>query len=407
MPWLRSGLVVVFLASTGLAGDWPQWLGPHRDGSTSEKIRVWQKAPTRLWTASVGEGHSSPIVADGKVFLLYKVKGQTREELAAFDADKGTRLWATSYETNEFKSIFGNGPRGTPAFDTGKVYSLGVTGVLTCFDAKTGKISWQVDTLKTFKAPNLVFGISCSPLVDGDKVFVSVGKGTSIVAFDKRTGKVLWKSLSDAASYASPIVFGKGKERQLVFLTQQGVVSLAPDSGALFWKYRLVDLLSESSTTPVQVGNRLFASSVTFGGVGLELSIKDDKPQVKEAWKNKSLNCYFSTPVAVGDHLFMVTGKIFPPPPEVSLRCVDFKTGKILWTKAKVGKYHASLIRMGDKRLLLLDDAGNLILLDANLKAYKELARSSICGPTWAHPAIASGRLFIRDQKELICLKLP
>jgi outer membrane protein assembly factor BamB len=175
----------------------------------------------------------------------------------------------------------------------------------------------------------------------------------------------------------------------------------------VFWQYALVDKLAESSTTPVRIGDTLIGSSVTYGSVGLKLSAKDGKPNAEEMWKNGALTCYFSTPVPVGkEFVYMVTGSIIPPPSAV-LRCVEVKTGKERWSKPKVGKYHASLLRTGDDKLLMLDDSGNLILLDPSEKEYKELARSKVCGPdNWAHPALSDGRLYIRDRKELICLQL-
>jgi outer membrane protein assembly factor BamB len=192
----------------------------------------------------------------------------------------------------------------------------------------------------------------------------------------------------------------------VVFLTGHGVVSLDPATGTVFWQSPLRDLLSESSTTPVRSDEMLVASSVTFGSVGLRLASKDGKPAVSQSWKMGSLNCYFSTPVPVGkEHMYFVTGGLLPPP-MVTLRCVETATGKELWSKGNVGKYHASLLRTGDDKLLLLDDAGNLVLLDPNPKEYRELARSRVCGPTWAHAALSDGRLYLRDNKELICLQL-
>src|SRR5689334_5467870 len=260
MPRLRSILALLLCSPFAHAGDWPQWLGPNRDGASPEKVAPWKKPPEAVWRHDVGEGHSSPVVADGRVFVLAKVKDKNEEELAAFNAQNGTLLWRKAYPTAAFTSQFGNGPRSTPAVAGGRVYTFGVTGVLTCFEADGGKISWQVDTLAKFKAPNLTFGVSCSPLVEGKLVLVNVGgKGASVVAFDKDRGTVVWRSLDDPASYSSPIAFGAGKDRQVVFLTQQGVVSLNPEDGSLFWKFPLVDLLSESSTTPVRAGDLLLA----------------------------------------------------------------------------------------------------------------------------------------------------
>src|SRR5262249_33650200 len=160
-----------------------------------------------------------------------------------------------------------------------------------------------------------------------------------VVAFDKQKGSVVWKTLDDKASYSSPIAIGQGKERQVVFLTAQGLVGLSPADGSAFWKFPLVDKLSESSTTPVLVGDILIGSSVTYGRAALRVESKDGKPGASEVWKNSALTCYFSTPVAVGkEHVYMVTGNILPPP-SVTLRCVEVKTGKEVWNQPRIGKY--------------------------------------------------------------------
>ena len=405
MPWLRALFALCVCASIAAAGDWPQWLGPTRDGVSPEKVAAWKEPPRRGWAVSVGQGHSSPVVAGGKVFLHAQVRGQDAEEVTAYDAASGKRLWSKSYPRSAFESKFGTGPRATPCIAGGKLYTFGVTGVLSCFEADGGQEVWRVDTLKEFKAPNLFFGVSSSPLIDGDNVLGMVGTGATVIAFDKDKGQVRWKSLSDAASYASPMVVGTGKDRQVIFVTQKGVASLNPADGSQYWKVPMVDVLNESSTTPVKVGDLLLASSVTFGSIGVRLESKEGKPAAAEAWKNPKLTCYFATPVAVGaDHVYMVTGAIVPP--QATLYCVEAKSGKPLWQKDKVGRYHATLLRTGDDKLLMLDDAGNLILIDPSREGYRELARAKVCGVTWAHPALAGGRLYVRDEKELICLKL-
>ncbi len=151
------------------------------------------------------------------------------------------------------------------------------------------------------------------------------------------------------------------------------------------------------------------ASSITYGSVGLKLETKDGKPSFKEEWKQPELTCYFSTPVAVGTgHLYVVTGKTLQGfrKPEATLHCIELSTGKSVWTKPKVGIFHAALLSTGDGKLLLHDDNGQLALLEPDLKEYKEICRSPVCGPTWAHPALADGLLYVRDNKELICLQM-
>lgn len=393
---MRTLGVVLLAAACARADDWPQWLGPTRDGVSTAKVAPWKDAPAAAWKTAVGEGHSSPVVADGRVFLHHKVKGKDEEEVAAWDAGTGAELWRQAYPRAPFKSPFGVGPRATPAVDGPRLYTHGVTGLLTCWEAATGKRLWQVDTLAAFKAPNLLFGISCSPLVHGDAVILNVGgKGASMVAFAKDTGKTLWTSMDDKASYSSPVLL----DGLLVALTHDGLAGMSTSDGAPRWKFPLVDKLSESSITPVKIGGLYIASSVTYGSAGV-------KADGTAAWTNPVLTGYISTPVAGGDGLlYMATGTILGPP-TATLRCVEPATGKILWSKAGVGQYHAALTRLGDGRLLMLDDAGNLALVEPDATAYKELARAKVCGKTWAHPALAGGRLYVRDGQELLALRL-
>jgi len=408
MTRLTSVLALILSSGLASAGDWPQWLGPNRDGASTEKIAPWKIAPQVAWRVSVGEGHSSPVVAGGRVYFHAKVKDKDEEIIVALDAKTGKEAWHLPYARGSFTNIFGVGPRATPVVADGRIYSFGVTGILTCTDAKQGKLVWQVDTLKDFQANNLFFGMSCSPIVSGKNVLANVGgTGTSIVAFDSTTGAVTWKSQDDKASYSSPITIKQDDTNAAIFLTGQRLLSLNPVDGALFWQFPLEDKLFESSVTPVRIGELVLASSITYGSVGLRLESKDGKPAVKQAWKNPRLTCYFSTPVAVGkDHVYLVTGSNpLAAKHEASLRCVEAATGNVLWSKTPVGEYHASLLRTGDDKLLLLDDSGNLMLLSPDAKEYRELCRAKVCGKTWAHPALADGRLYVRDEKELICLQ--
>lgn len=401
-PTLSICLFILTTAAAS-AADWPQWLGPRRDGSSEEIVAPWQQAPKILWKQPVGEAHSSPVVAGGKVFAFTKVTGKNDEQVEAFDAVTGKRLWTQICARGAFKGLYGDGPRGTPIVDNGKVYTFGITGILTCLNAEDGAQLWEVNTLKQYQAGNLLFGVSGSPLIEGGRVLVNVGgKGASIVAFDKNSGKEAWKTLDHKASYSSPIAIGQGDQRQLVFLTAKGLVALAPNDGTVVWQFPYEDKISESSTTPVLIGDTLLASSITLGSVGLN----HEGAKVTKQWLDPEMTCYFSTPVAVGkEHVYLVTGSLLSQ--QASLHCVEAATGKKLWTrKEKVGAYHASLLRTGDNKLLLLEEAGSLVLIDPDPKEYRELARARICGKTWAHAALADGRLYVRDDKELVCVEL-
>jgi outer membrane protein assembly factor BamB len=393
-------LVLASFTAPLRAADWPQWLGPTRDAVTTEKIAPWKMPPVKVWSVSVDEGHSSPIVADGKVFLHVRDKDQ--EVIHAFDAAKGEAIWKSAYPRPEFNSLFGNGPRATPAYADGKVYAYGITGILTCLDATKGDKLWQRNLLRELKVPNLTFGISASPLLVEGNVVVQVGDGANLVALARDTGDIAWKSLKDKASYASPILVGSGKGAQIVVLNQAGLRAVRPDKGELIWAFDFVDRLNESSATPIRADGLLVASAVTAGAVALQLDV--DKPAVQQAWKSDALCCYFSTPVPVGKHLYLVTGQVLLP--QATLRCVEIATGKELWKKEGVGKYHATLLRTGDDKLLMLTESGDLVLFEPNAKEYRELARAKVCGTTWAHPALCDGLLYVRDDKELSCWKI-
>jgi outer membrane protein assembly factor BamB len=396
--------LLLLILPTATAADWPQFLGPNRDSATAETVAPWTGEPKVLWKKPVGDAHASPVIVDGVVYAFYQPKGKNADALAAYDAKTGEQKWEKSYDREAYTPPFGKGPRGTPAVAGGKVFTLGSTGVLAAWDAKTGTVLWKVDTLKEFKVKNLFFGVSTSPTVVGDAVVVMVGgKGHGIVGFDAADGKVKWQATDDAASYSTPLVHGDGK---LVFLTGANLVGLTA-KGEKEWVYPFKDLLNESSTAPVKAGDLLIGSSVTAGTVALKFVEKDGKPAPERAWKRDKLTCYFSTPVVVGKYLYMVNGAATLQNPTVTLRCVEAATGEVKWERPNVGRYHAALIRTGDDKLLMLDDNGSLSLLEATEKEYKELAKSKVCGVTWAHPALVGGVVYLRDEKDLIALEMP
>jgi outer membrane protein assembly factor BamB len=401
----RTPLVLTLaLAPAAGADDWPQWLGPNRDGSVPTKIAPWTGDLKVLWQAPVGEGNSSPIVIGGLVYLHTKVKDKDVERVQAFDAQTGAVKWTQEYEKTPYKPLFGEGPRATPCAREGLLYTLGNTGVLACWEAATGEPVWKVETLSDPKKDNLFFGISASPLVVGENVVVQ-GGGTGsrgLKAYDRKTGKPAWTAGDDPASYAAPVLIGK----EIIVLTGANLMAVTP-AGEVRWKFPFKDQLNESSTTPIKAADAYIASSVTAGTVAVRVADEAGKPVPKQAWKNPTLTCYFSTPVPAGkDHLFLVTGVASLTSPAVTLRCVELATGKEVWNKPNVGKYHAALLRLADGDVLMHDDQGELHLLAPDVKEYRELARSKACGPTWAHPAIAGGKIFVRDNKELVCLSL-
>jgi outer membrane protein assembly factor BamB len=412
MPRLFGIVAVVLACRPVAAADWPQWLGPNRDGASVEKIAPWKAAPKVLWRQPVGDGFSMPVVAGGRVVVHARVKDKEAEEVLAFDARTGNPLWTDHYDRAPYSNAIGTGPRATPAAVLNRVYTFGITGVLSCYQADSGKRLWQVDAYKQLQAPLPRFGVCCSPLVLGDRVLVGVGgTGSSVVAFDAEKGEVLWKALDEPASTSSPVLFAPRTQQagalpHVVFQTTLRVVGLNPLDGSLAWEFPLVFQPAGASPTPVVADDLVLTSSITNGCVAVRLTDKDGMPTASRAWQNQELNSYFSSPVMAGqDHLYMVTN-VVKPLPKATLRCIEVKSGKELWNRPGIGYFHAGLLRTGDNKLLVLDDSGTLKLLDTNATGYHELASAKVSGPTFVNPALANGRLYVRDNKELICLQL-
>ncbi|GBD34931.1 Outer membrane protein assembly factor BamB [bacterium HR36] len=416
MPFRRAPLLLAMLVvlNGSSSGDWPQWLGPKRNATTPNPVAVWQGGLPTLWHQPVGEGHSSPVIAEGRVFVHAKVPDREQEEVLALHLKTGKVLWRQAYDRPKFENPFGHGPRATPLVSPeGKVFTLGASGVLCAWDAESGKLVWRKDLLQEFGGKNLFFGVSASPLLvpHGDRSLLVVMVGApnaSLVALEPDSGKTLWKSGNDPASYSSPILAEIAGRRLILALTARHLAAIEPGTGEWLASYSFVDKLNETAVTPVVVGDRVFISSITAGGVLLRLQQKDGRLAWQELWKNERLTCYFSTPVAVRNHLYLVTGHLLPP--VAALHCVDLASGKMVWSRQGagqvVGRYHASLLLAGDKLLVLQED-GTLVLLEPVPEAYKELSRARVCGSTWAHPAISDNLLVVRDEKELRCIPLP
>ena len=402
---MRNTLIAL-LAMTAIsaADDWPQWLGPNRDGTIPGKLAPWTGELKRVWRAEVGEGNSSPVVSGNLVFIHEKTKDKDVEVVRAFDVRTGAAVWDQSYDKTPFKPLFGQGPRATPCIHDGMIYTLGNTGVLACWEAATGKTIWKTETLSDPKKHNLLFGISASPLVVGPNVIVQGGGSGSkgIKAYDRKTGNLAWNAGNDAASYAAPVQI----DRQIVALTGAHLTAIS-ETGETLWKFPFKDALNESSTTPIKVGELFIASSVTAGAVAVKVNEKDGKLVAEQAWRNPKLTCYFSTPVEVAsDHLYMITGVASLTNASVTLHCVEIKTGNVTWSLPNVGKYHAALLKGSCGNVLMHSDNGELRHLAPNTTKYEERAKSKISGETWAHPAVAGGRIYVRDGSHLICLSL-
>lgn len=376
------------LAQVG--GDWPQWRGPNRDGISKETglLKQWPaNGPPLAWKVKgAGGGYSSFAVSKGRLFTM-GLRGD-REYVLAFDVANGKEVWATAHG-KAFHNDRGDGPRGTPTVDGESLYVLGGNGDLSCLDARTGRINWTMNILEKFGGENPNWGISESPLVIGEKVLVNAGgRGASIVALNKKDGALIWKSQSDPAGYSSGIPVQIGNTTQVVFFTQQRAVGLDSKDGKLLWEYPRASNRVANVATPVARGNRVFLSSDYGTGAGLVEIKADGKAQ--EVYFTKEMRNHHSSSILIGDHLYGFSSGI--------LTAMRFDTGEVAWRDRSVGK--GSLV-YADGNLYALSENGVVGLIEATPTGYHEKGRFRIPQdslPTWTHPVIAGGRLYLRDQ---------
>jgi outer membrane protein assembly factor BamB len=397
-------MVSVVLLFAALAGDWPQFLGPTRDGvyTGSDIAPAWPSAgPHVVWKKDVGEGFAGPVVAGGKLILFHRLQG--REIIECLDAATGKNVWSLEYPT-AYRDDFGfdEGPRSAPVIAGGVVYAFGAEGVLTAVDFATGKKLWQVAAHQKFRSPKGWFGSAGSPLVEGGKVLVNVGApDAGIVAFDASTGNVAWKATSDEASYSSPTVATIGGAKHALFLTRSELVDLDPATGQIRFTMPFKSRSSASVTaaTPLVIGNLVFVSASY--GVGAAL-LEVNGSQFKKIWANDdSMSNHYSTCVFKDGFLYGFHGR---QEEGQELHAVELKTGKIMWSKERFG---AGTVTLAGTRLLVVRENGELAIAPASPKEFRPSESARILGGVIrAYPAIADGRLYVRNEHTLICVRL-
>lgn len=393
-------LAVTAAAATELTGSttWPQWRGPTRDGhlpsGTAWPERVAAGALTPAWRVSLGPSYSGPIVSETTVFTT-ETKDKMVEVVRALDRATGQPRWEASWEgalsVPFFAKSNGDWIRSTPAFDGECLYVAGMRDMLVCLDANTGDIRWRIDFPQELKSPVPTFGFVCSPLVDGEFVYVQAGAGLCKV--DKRNGKVLWRSLKDdggmqGSAFSSPFLAQLAGRQQLLVQTRERLAGVDPESGKELWSRAIPAFRGMNILTPTVAGDAVFTSSYGGKSILLKLSPSGDSAEPAEAWSNKA-NGYMSTPVVIGGHVYLhLQNQRFT--------CIDLATGKSCWTTKPYGKYW-SLVANGD-RILALDERGELLLIQANPEKFEPLDTRKISDDqTWAHLAVCGDQLFVRE----------
>jgi outer membrane protein assembly factor BamB len=380
------------------AADWPQWRGPNRDGHSSETglLDSWPADGPRLaWkTKGLGEGYSSFAVVGERLYTQGQLGDQ--EFILALDAATGKQLWKTT-TGRSFREQRGNGPRGTPTIDGARLYAMAADGTLVCLDTASGKQVWGMNVLERFGGRSPNWGITESPLIDGDRVIVTPGgPGASVVALAKATGELVWKSQSDPAGYSSPIAFDIGGARKVVVFTARGAMALDMKNGELQWRYdKVANRVANIATPIVRDGHVFLSSDYGTGCALLKLTPGGGSVSVSEVYFNKDMRNHYATSVLVGDHLYGSSSNI--------LTAMKMLTGEVAWRDRSVGKGNCIF---AERHLYCLGEDGMMGLIEATPAAYKEKSRFEISRgsfPTWTPPAIAGGKLYLREQDNLYC----
>jgi outer membrane protein assembly factor BamB len=380
--------------------DWPQWRGPGRTGLAKETglMKTWPEAgPAVVWSIStLGEGYSSVAIKDDRIYTQ-GVKGGESVVFCLNRAD-GKSVWTTTLgpKANQDR---GHGPRGTPTVDADRLYALSENGDLACLKTKDGSAIWRRNILKDFGGRNPHWLISESPLVDGNNLIVTPGGAEAgLVALDKMTGKTVWatKELSDPAGYSSCLVADVEGVRTIMGFTGRAAVGVRANDGKLMWRYETVSNRTANITTPVFYDNKVFYTSAYGTGCAL-LSLKAQNGEVKaeEVYFNREMQNHHGGVVLVNGYVYGFSNAI--------LTCMEFATGKTMWKNRSVGK---GTLTYADGQLYLLSEDNVVGLAEASPEGYKETGRFRIADtgwPSWAHPVVCNGRLYIRNQGALTC----
>ena len=382
-------------------GLWTDFRGPNRDGRYTETaIRTdWPGTGLdRLWSQPVGGGYASFVVADGLAFTIEQRRDD--EVVAAYDLDTGAEHWSHAWPARFEEMMGGSGPRATPTWHDGRLYALGATGRLVCLDAGTGDLIWARNILDDSGAANLQWAMAGAPLVVDDLVIVLPGgdSGWSVAAYDRRTGDVVWHGLDDAQAYTSPMLATLGGVRQVVVVTAERVAGLRPADGALLWDYPWAVSTVPNIAQPLPVGDsRLFLSAGYGKGAALmELTPDGDRFTAATVWETNRMKNHFSSSVLIDGYIYGLDAAI--------LACLDAETGELMW---KGGRYGYGQLLAADDHLVMLTERGELVLVRATPDGHQEVAGfQAIEGKTWNVPAIAGGRLLVRNAREMAAFDL-
>jgi len=416
---------VIFIISSFVCNsqDWPDWRGVNRDGIWTETgiVKKFDSGKiTQKWSVPVGSGYSGPTVSKGKVYLADLIKNPSQTEgVLCFDEKSGKKIWEFRYPCEYTGVGYPAGPRASVVINNGKAYSLGTMGNLFCFDAEKGNVIWQKDLNREYEIIMPTWGISATPLITGDKVILQISGSNNacVIALDKNTGKEIWRNLEDIAAYSAPIPIEKNGKKVVVVWTEDSLAGLNPETGEVFWRFPWKTGSGMSIATPVLYNDYIFVS--TFYSGSLLVKLGDNYTSATKVWqrsgeserKTDALHCVMNTPVIINDFIYGVDSY-------GELRCLELATGNRIWedlTAVKKDRWaNIHFVQNGDKTWMF-NEHGELIISELSPIGFKEISRAKIIEPTkeqlprgvtWSHPAFANKHVYIRNDRELVCVDL-
>ncbi len=378
---------------------WTNYRGPNRDGRYDEmKVLTNWEGLKPLWKQPIGAGYASFVIIGNIAYTIEQRRNQ--EVVAGYNIDNGRELWTQAWDAEFKESMGGDGPRATPTWDDNKIYALGATGELRCLDAKTGKVIWGKNIVTDNGASNLQWGMSASPLIVDDKVILQPGgtSGKSFVAYNKNTGAVIWRSLNDTQAYVSPMLVTLAGKRQVLATTANRLLGLNPDDGALLWDYPWDTSGGINCSQPIVVDQNRFFASAGYGKGAALVEVRDEggKLAARKVWENLNMKNKFNSSVIHNGYAYGLDEGI--------LACVDVATGERKW---KGGRYGFGQLIFASDHLIVISEQGELALVKATPDKYEEVAKfQAIEGKTWNYPAIANGKLLVRNGNEMACFNI-
>jgi outer membrane protein assembly factor BamB len=398
---------VLAALSTTLGAQWPQWRGPSRDGVVPKANvpAAWPEKLTPKWKQTVGEGYSSPVVGDGRIYV--HSRQEPDEVVTALDLASGKPLWTqrypASFNKNKYATQMTKGPFSTPLFANGRVYTLGASAVLTAFDAATGKVAWRKDWSKEIDTSRLFTGTAMSPIIVDGLLILHVGDDDAgaFRALDPASGAEKWSLPGHGPGYASPVVAAFGGTRQIVTLTDKAVVGVEIASGKELWQVPFPDEFNENIVTPVMAGDILVVSAIRKGTVGFRIAKSGANFTATQAWVNAELPMYMSSPIVDGTHVYGFSNKR-----KGQLFCLDATSGKVTWSTEGRAGTNAALQSAGAD-LIVLTTEGELLVVKRNPTKYEEVRRYKVAdGQTWGQPIVLGKEIIVRDATSVAVLTL-